>query len=117
MKNGEKICVYGDYDVDGVTSTYILVTYLRSLGAQTEFYIPDRVKEGYGLCECAIKDIAAGGTGLIVTVDTGISACVEAALAASLGVDMVVLDHHECGCSLRGLRRGRSQAGGLRISI
>ncbi|MBR6740631.1 MAG: single-stranded-DNA-specific exonuclease RecJ [Clostridia bacterium] len=100
VERGERICVYGDYDVDGVTSTYLTVSFIRSMGGKVDFYIPHRVREGYGLCTAAIDTIAQSGIKLIVTVDTGISSVGEIAYARSLGIDTVVLDHHECGREL-----------------
>lgn len=92
---GEKITVYGDYDVDGVTSTAVLLTSLRSLGADADYYIPDRETEGYGLNAAAVQALCEAGTKLIVTVDTGISAFDEAKRIRSLGTDLVITDHHE----------------------
>ena len=93
---GERVMIYGDYDVDGVTSVATLFLYLRSKGVPVDYYIPERTSEGYGMNEGAVRRIAAGGTSLIITVDTGITAVEEIALAASLGVDTVITDHHEC---------------------
>ena len=93
---GEKITVYGDYDVDGVTSVCTLYLYLKSLGANVDYYIPNRVGEGYGVSNGAIDNIAAKGTKLIITVDTGITAIDEVEYARGLGIDFVVTDHHEC---------------------
>ncbi len=93
---GERIVVYGDYDVDGVTAVSTLYLYLSSRGADVHYYIPSRSGEGYGLSRGAIDRLAAAGTKLIVTVDTGITAIDETAYAASLGIDMVITDHHEC---------------------
>ena len=96
VSGGEKITVYGDYDVDGITSVSILVKYLSGLGADVSFYIPSRETEGYGLnCE-AVKKICASGTNLIITVDTGITAGEEVALAKELGMEILVTDHHQC---------------------
>lgn len=92
----ERIVVFGDYDVDGVTATCVLTDYLRSIGADCAYYIPDRVSEGYGLSRAAIEEIHAEGTRLIVTVDSGITAGEEIAFANSLGMRVVVTDHHEC---------------------
>ena len=97
---GEKITVYGDYDVDGVTSVCTLYLYLRSLGADVEYYIPNRAGEGYGVSNAAISAIAAAGTKLIVTVDTGITANEEVEFAKTLGVDFLITDHHECHADL-----------------
>lgn len=91
----EKICVFGDYDADGVTSTALMYSYLRSAGADVTYYIPDRITEGYGMNKEAIKKIADTGVKLIVTVDNGISAIDEVDYAKTLGVDVVVTDHHK----------------------
>ena len=100
IKNGEKITVYGDYDVDGVTAVCTLYLYLKEKGANVEYYIPNRACEGYGVSEGAIKSIADGGTKLIVTVDTGITATSEVLFAKECGVDFVITDHHECRAEL-----------------
>lgn len=91
----EKITIYGDYDCDGVTSTAMLLTYLSSTGADVDYYIPAREGEGYGLNKSALKEIADRGTTLIITVDNGITAVAEAEYAASIGVDLVITDHHQ----------------------
>ena len=93
---GEKIAVYGDYDVDGITSTCLLTAWLRSRGADCSFYIPERLSEGYGVNAGAIERLHEQGVKLIVTVDCGVTAVKETALAASLGMDMIITDHHEC---------------------
>lgn len=93
---GEKICIYGDYDVDGVTSVSMLYMYLTSMNANVTIKIPKREGEGYGMSCAAIDTLAKDGVGLIVTVDTGITANEEIDYASSLGVDVVVTDHHEC---------------------
>ncbi|MCD7917417.1 MAG: DHH family phosphoesterase, partial [Clostridiales bacterium] len=92
----EKICVYGDYDVDGITSTCLLTAYLRSEGGQVLPYVPNRLKEGYSLNKAALEGLKAQGVSLIVTVDCGITNLNEAAYAAQLGMDLVITDHHEC---------------------
>lgn len=92
----EKITIYGDYDVDGVTAVCTLYLYLKYRGAEVDYYIPNRAGEGYGVSCSAIDTLAQAGTRLIVTVDTGITAIEEVAYARSLGVDVVVTDHHEC---------------------
>ena len=97
VERGEKTAVYGDYDVDGITSTCLLTDYLRSKGLDCIPYIPDRSEEGYGLNNSAVDTLREQGVSLIITVDCGITAREEARYAASLGVDMVVTDHHECG--------------------
>lgn len=95
VENGEKICVYGDYDADGVTSTSLLYSYLRdSLGADVMFYIPTRTGEGYGMNKGAVDKIHSLGVTLIITVDNGISAREEIDYTNSLGIDTVITDHH-----------------------
>ena len=96
IADGERIAVYGDYDADGVTSTYILADYLRSCGASCTYHIPDRFGDGYGVSETALEALAHDGVSLIVTVDTGITAVSEIGYAKSLGLDVVVTDHHKC---------------------
>ncbi|MBE7022670.1 MAG: single-stranded-DNA-specific exonuclease RecJ [Ruminococcaceae bacterium] len=96
LSSGEKITVYGDYDVDGITSTASLVRFLRAHGGDADYYIPDRMEEGYGVNANAIHRIAEAGTSLIITVDCGITAVEETAYAKTLGVDMIITDHHEC---------------------
>ena len=96
VQGSERIVIYGDYDVDGVTSVSLLYLFLRARGADVSYYIPCRDKEGYGLSTDVIEQLAKEGVTLIVTVDTGITANDEVARAAELGVDMIVTDHHEC---------------------
>ena len=96
IDNKEKVTVYGDYDVDGVTSVSVLVSYLRGRGVDAGYYIPGRMTEGYGLSADSVAKVASDGTTLIITVDTGITAVEEAAAAEALGVDMVITDHHSC---------------------
>ena len=97
IEEKEKVTVYGDYDVDGVTSVAVLVSYLRACGLyDCGYYIPNRIGEGYGLCNSAIDKIADGGSTLMITVDTGITAKEEVGYAKSAGLDTVVTDHHEC---------------------
>ena len=96
LETGEHLAVYGDYDVDGITSTCLLTDCLRCMGGHVTPYIPDRLEEGYGLNLEAIHTLADQGVTLIVTVDCGITAVEEVAFAAGLGVDVVVTDHHEC---------------------
>lgn len=95
LENGDKITVYGDYDADGVTSTAIMFSFLEMQGGDVDYYIPDRNTEGYGMNKTAIEKIAAGGTRLIVTVDNGISAIEESELIYSLGMRLVITDHHK----------------------
>lgn len=91
---GEKIAIYGDYDVDGITSTAVLVKYFRALGVDVTWHLPTREGEGYGLNVSAIDEIATSGAKLIITVDCGISGLAEVAHAKSLGMRVVVTDHH-----------------------
>ncbi len=96
MANGEKIAVFGDYDVDGITSTCLLTDFLRRHGADAVSYIPGRLEEGYGLNPIAIHQLHKDGVKLIITVDCGITAVAEAELCRELGIDLVITDHHEC---------------------
>ncbi len=96
MANGEKIAVFGDYDVDGITATCLLTDFLRSYGADVVSYIPGRLEEGYGLNPIAIRQLHSEGVKLIVTVDCGITALEEARMCKALGIDLVITDHHEC---------------------
>ena len=96
LAGGETIAVFGDYDVDGITSTCLLTDYLRSRGAAVLMHIPRRIEEGYGLGCDAIRALAEQGVTLIVTVDCGITGVEETTFAATLGVDLVITDHHEC---------------------
>ncbi len=96
LDNNEKIVIYGDYDVDGVTAVSSLYLYLKDKGADVSYYIPSREGEGYGVSVGAVEKLAKDGIKLIITVDTGITACEETEFAAELGIDVVVTDHHEC---------------------
>ena len=96
IRNGEKIAVFGDYDVDGITATCLLTHFLRRQGADVVSYIPGRLEEGYGLNPIAIHQLHKEGVELIITVDCGITALEEAQLCASLGIGLVITDHHEC---------------------
>lgn len=96
----ERIMIYGDYDVDGITSTSLLYLVLNKLGAQVTYYLPNRLVEGYGLSLDAIDQAKIDGVTLIITVDTGITAVAEVAHAKEAGIDIVVTDHHEPGESL-----------------
>ena len=95
LGKGEKITVYGDYDVDGVTAVCTIYLYLKSKGANIDYYIPNRAGEGYGVSIGAIDTLYEGGTRLIVTVDTGITADKEVEYAKTKGIDFVITDHHE----------------------
>ena len=92
----EKIAIFGDYDVDGITATCLLTHFLRSKGANCVSYIPGRLEEGYGLNTIAIHQLHEEGVNLIITVDCGITAVDEAQLCKQLGIDLVITDHHEC---------------------
>ncbi len=96
LADHERIAVFGDYDVDGITATCILVDYLQSRGADVLHYIPRRIEDGYGLSVDAIEGLYRKGTRLLITVDCGITGVEEVDFANSLGMDVVVTDHHEC---------------------
>jgi len=96
IDEGKRICVYGDYDCDGITATAVLYSYLECMGGNVEYYINQR-SEGYGLCNDAVRRLAENGVELIVTVDNGISAIEEAKLVAELGMELVITDHHQPG--------------------
>ena len=96
LTRGEKIAVFGDYDVDGITSTCLLTGFLRDMGARCVPYIPGRLEEGYGLNPIAIRQLHQEDVKLIITVDCGITAVEEAQLCKALGIDLVITDHHEC---------------------
>jgi single-stranded-DNA-specific exonuclease len=96
LADGEKIAVFGDYDVDGITSTVLLVDYLRSRGADCLQHIPSRAEEGYGLGKEALAALRAQGVTLVITVDCGITGVDEARFAKSIGLDLVITDHHQC---------------------
>jgi single-stranded-DNA-specific exonuclease len=102
IEQGEKIAVYGDYDVDGVTATTLLVQVLERLGAQVEGYIPNRFEEGYGLNKEALKSLFEKGVSLVVTVDCGIRSLAEAEEARRLGLDLIITDHHHPAAELPG---------------
>ncbi len=96
VAKGERIAVFGDYDVDGITATCILVDYLTSRGADCLHYIPRRIEDGYGLGNDAILSLHEQGVKLLITVDCGITGVEEVAYARTLGMDVVITDHHEC---------------------
>jgi single-stranded-DNA-specific exonuclease len=99
LGNGEKILIYGDYDVDGTTSVALVYSFLKDLG-QVDFYIPDRYKEGYGLSTAGIDFAKENGISLIITLDCGIRAIDKVAYANELGIDIVICDHHLPGAEL-----------------
>ena len=91
----EKITVYGDYDADGITSVVVLIKFLQQFDPMVQYYIPDRIDEGYGLNKAAIDRIKQWGSSLIITIDCGISDHEQVAYAKSMGIDTIILDHHE----------------------
>ncbi len=95
IQRGEKICIWGDYDVDGTTGTALFYLFFRELGIDTGCHIPHRLKDGYGLNAEGVKKLHADGVNLVITVDCGISSHEEIGLARSLGMDCIVVDHHE----------------------
>lgn len=95
IRQGERIAIYGDYDVDGVTATALLVTFFDELGLQVPYYIPERASEGYGLNAHAIRQLASAQVRLLITVDCGSTALEEVALARRLGLDIIITDHHQ----------------------
>ncbi len=96
LAEGERMAVFGDYDVDGITATVLLVDYLRSRGAQCLKHIPRRVEDGYGLGCDALRALRDQGVSLVITVDCGITGVEEARYAREIGLDLVITDHHEC---------------------
>src|ERR671930_1214217 len=94
---GERICVHGDYDVDGICATVLAVLVLRELGADVEWHLPSRFDEGYGVNGQTLERLAGEGCGLVLTVDCGITAVEEVARARELGLEVVVTDHHRPG--------------------
>lgn len=96
LETGEKIAVFGDYDVDGITATVLLVHYLRSRGADCVKFIPHRIEDGYGLGKETLQNLRTQGVSLVVTVDCGITGVEEAIFAREIGLDLVITDHHEC---------------------
>jgi single-stranded-DNA-specific exonuclease len=100
LEKGETVCVYGDYDVDGITAVALLIDFFRRIGLSCFYHIPLRLEAGYGLSEDGINSIAARGARVIITVDCGITSVVEAELCASLGIDLIVTDHHMPGATI-----------------
>jgi len=100
VKQGKKICIYGDYDVDGMTGTALLVQVLRLLGANVGSFVPSRLDDGYGLNHTALQQQASQGVKLVVTVDCGIGSISEAQTAADLGLELIITDHHAPGPTL-----------------
>lgn len=100
IKKKEKICIYGDYDVDGITSITIMYKFLTKLGAEVMYYLPDRLLEGYGINNNALDEIKKQGVSLVITVDCGITAIEEVEHAKEIGLDICITDHHECAQDL-----------------
>lgn len=94
VKSKERIVVYGDYDVDGTTSTALLTHFLTGLGADVQFFIPDRFKHGYGLSEMGLNDVKEMGASLVIALDCGVTSVHEARFARTLGLDLIICDHH-----------------------
>jgi single-stranded-DNA-specific exonuclease len=95
IRNQEQIAIWGDYDVDGTTGASVLVSFLREIGVEPIYYVPHRVEEGYGLNVNGLRRLRARGVGLVVTVDCGISNAEEVRVASEMGLDLVVVDHHQ----------------------
>lgn len=100
MELSEQIVIYGDYDVDGITSISVLLKYFNHVNYPVQFYIPNRLKEGYGINEDAVMRIAEEGTDVLLTVDCGITSVHEAKVAKEVGLDLIITDHHECQSDL-----------------
>lgn len=103
--SAERVTIYGDYDVDGATSSALLIRLLRELGLPADYYIPDRLLEGYGPSGEALVKLAESGSSLIVTVDCGAMAHEALEMASDAGVDVIVVDHHKCSAELPKSRR------------
>src|ERR687887_860104 len=97
VRAGERICVHGDYDVDGIAATALAVLLLRELGADVGWHLPSRFDEGYGVAEATLARLAEEGCSLVLTVDCGVTAVEEVAAAKARGLDVVVTDHHRPG--------------------
>jgi single-stranded-DNA-specific exonuclease len=100
QRDRERVAVWGDYDVDGVTSATLLLLLFRSLGIQADYHIPDRIEDGYGLNRRGLEQLLGQGCRLVVSVDCGVSACAEALAARAMGLDLIITDHHEPGPEL-----------------
>lgn len=96
LQNREKVLIYGDYDVDGVTSTSVLYNFLRGIGVSVDFFIPDRINDGYGITLDTAETIVKAGCPLVITVDCGVSAIKEVEYVKNKGIDIIITDHHEC---------------------
>lgn len=117
IEDEEKICIYGDYDADGITSTAVLMEVLSQLTDNLAYYIPSRFEEGYGLnCE-ALDKIKAAGVDLVVTVDCGSVSCMEVEHAKEIGLKILVTDHHTIKDQQGRLPAHQSQAAGMSLSV
>src|SRR5688500_17215715 len=115
IRDKEKVVVYGDYDVDGITATAILWHAIRVLGGEVDYYIPHRIEEGYGLNAEALGQICDDGARVIISVDCGITAVEQVKVACARGVDVIITDHHEWHCVEVG--SGQSAVGSERTPI
>jgi single-stranded-DNA-specific exonuclease len=102
VEQKKRICIYGDYDVDGITASTILWRCLRLAGAEVDYYVPDRMEEGYGLNADALRKLKEQNVALVITVDCGITSVHEAAVARELGLELIITDHHEMKAELPG---------------
>jgi single-stranded-DNA-specific exonuclease len=100
LQRRERVAIYGDYDVDGITAASMMYLFLKDLGGEVEAYIPDRQSEGYGISETGITELKRRGVSLIISVDCGITSIKESIFAKSIGVDLIISDHHEPGDSI-----------------
>jgi single-stranded-DNA-specific exonuclease len=96
IQSRERVAIYGDYDVDGMTASCLLATYFRAQGIEFEIYIPERTEEGYGVNTAALDTLKSRGVSLVITVDSGITAVDESKYAREIGLDLIITDHHEC---------------------
>ncbi len=104
LADGERVCIFGDYDVDGVTATALLTEAFRDFGFDCFYHIPNRMEDGYGLSADGLRAVAGRGAAVVVSVDCGITACDEALLCAELGVDLIITDHHTPGKAIPAAR-------------
>ncbi len=100
VSSKEHVAVYGDYDADGITSACMTADYFHRKGLECDIFIPERLGDGYGVKKCGVDELKSRGVSLIITVDCGVTAVEEAEYARSLGMDMIITDHHECGQAL-----------------
>ena len=100
LRNREKIMIYGDYDVDGITATSLMFLVLNKLGAEVSYYLPNRLSEGYGISEDGLAEAKRRGVSLLISVDCGITAVGEVKIASEMGIDCIITDHHEPGSEI-----------------